>query len=266
MTWPTGPIPVAPVINLSGPATIWGTSISSEAVAAASAHALRHHWDMAALGRWANETIARWSGAEAGTLTACSAAGITLTVAACMTGGDPGRISQLPDASGMKRDIVIQKGHTVHYGAPIEQMIRLAGARVREVGSVNRAVESDLTHALGAGLFIAKRPDGSRILKIVDFGIAKTRAEGSSDLFQTVASIGSPLYMSPEQLTAAGTLLTASTLLLFIGCTGKSAQIPLYVWLPTPWQARRRFRRSSMPRRWSRPASTSWCGSTSSSS
>ena len=150
MTWPTGPIPVAPVINLSGPATIWGTSISSEAVAAASAHALRHHWDMAALGRWANETIARWSGAEAGTLTACSAAGITLTVAACMTGGDPGRISQLPDASGMKRDIVIQKGHTVHYGAPIEQMIRLAGARVREVGSVNRAVESDLTHALGA--------------------------------------------------------------------------------------------------------------------
>ncbi len=39
-------------------------------------------------------------------------------------------------------------------------------------------------------------------------------------------------HMSPEQLTAAGTLLTASTLLLFIGCTGKSAQIPLYVWLP----------------------------------
>jgi NADH-quinone oxidoreductase subunit L len=39
-------------------------------------------------------------------------------------------------------------------------------------------------------------------------------------------------HLSPAQITAAGTLLTTSTRLLFIGCTGKSAQIPLYVWLP----------------------------------
>ena len=39
-------------------------------------------------------------------------------------------------------------------------------------------------------------------------------------------------HLSPAQITAAGTLLTTSTMLLFIGCTGKSAQIPLYVWLP----------------------------------
>lgn len=32
--------------------------------------------------------------------------------------------------------------------------------------------------------------------------------------------------------TAGGGLITAATLLLFLGATGKSAQIPLYVWLP----------------------------------
>jgi D-glucosaminate-6-phosphate ammonia-lyase len=149
MRWLDQPIPVTPVINLSGPATIWGTSQSSPAVGEAVAHALAHHWDMAAVARWAGETIARWSGAEAGAVTNCSAAGITLTVAACMTGADPGRIAQLPDATGMPRDVVIARGHVVHYGASIEQMIRLAGATVHEIGSVNRTVESDLTHALG---------------------------------------------------------------------------------------------------------------------
>jgi NADH-quinone oxidoreductase subunit L len=34
------------------------------------------------------------------------------------------------------------------------------------------------------------------------------------------------------QLTAGGPLVTAICLFLFLGCAGKSAQIPLYVWLP----------------------------------
>jgi len=37
---------------------------------------------------------------------------------------------------------------------------------------------------------------------------------------------------APTALTAGGTAITAITLLLFLGCTGKSAQIPLYTWLP----------------------------------
>jgi NADH-quinone oxidoreductase subunit L len=37
---------------------------------------------------------------------------------------------------------------------------------------------------------------------------------------------------APAQLAAGGGLITAITLLLFLGATGKSAQIPLYVWLP----------------------------------
>lgn len=37
---------------------------------------------------------------------------------------------------------------------------------------------------------------------------------------------------APEKLTQGGTLVTLITLLLFVGATGKSAQIPLYTWLP----------------------------------
>src|SRR5262245_46646660 len=38
--------------------------------------------------------------------------------------------------------------------------------------------------------------------------------------------------LAPERWMAGGAIATAATLLLFLGATGKSAQIPLYVWLP----------------------------------
>ena len=37
---------------------------------------------------------------------------------------------------------------------------------------------------------------------------------------------------APAQFPAGGAVVTAITLLLFVGATGKSAQLPLYVWLP----------------------------------
>ena len=49
--------------------------------------------------------------------------------------------------------------------------------------------------------------------------------------FQAIASAASTIDAEAATLAGAG-LLTAATLLLFLGATGKSAQIPLYVWLP----------------------------------
>jgi NADH-quinone oxidoreductase subunit L len=40
------------------------------------------------------------------------------------------------------------------------------------------------------------------------------------------------LARAPTVLQQGGALVTAITLFLFLGCTGKSAQIPLYTWLP----------------------------------
>jgi eukaryotic-like serine/threonine-protein kinase len=57
-----------------------------------------------------------------------------------------------------------------------------------------------------ANLFIAIRPDGTRIVKVLDFGISKSLFGGSVaelSLTRTSVLIGSPLYMSPEQMRSA---------------------------------------------------------------
>src|SRR5712692_509202 len=41
---------------------------------------------------------------------------------------------------------------------------------------------------------------------------------------------------APKLFTPGGAAITAITLFLFLGCTGKSAQIPLYTWLPDAMQ------------------------------
>ncbi|MGH7051775.1 MAG: aminotransferase class V-fold PLP-dependent enzyme, partial [Acetobacteraceae bacterium] len=93
-------------------------------------------------------------GAEAGFVTASSAAGITLSVAAAMTGQDLAAIERLPDASGLRNEVPILLGHMVGYGAPIEQAIRLAGARVVPVGQVTEAEPYQMTGAIGPGTAI----------------------------------------------------------------------------------------------------------------
>jgi L-seryl-tRNA(Ser) seleniumtransferase len=85
----------------------------------------------------ASELIAKVSGADAGFVTSCAAAGITIGIAACMTGLDPAKIAQLPDAGDMKNEVIMQMGHAVDYGAPVMQGIRLAGAQVKLVGTIN---------------------------------------------------------------------------------------------------------------------------------
>jgi eukaryotic-like serine/threonine-protein kinase len=53
-------------------------------------------------------------------------------------------------------------------------------------------------------LFIAKRPDGSSSLKIVDFGISKQIGGSARDQAATTSAqvLGSPYYMPPEQMRA----------------------------------------------------------------
>ncbi len=67
-------------------------------------------------------------------------------------------------------------------------------------------------HALGiihrdikpANLFLAQRPKRAPIVKVLDFGISKANPLGEevADITRTKELIGSPLYMSPEQLSA----------------------------------------------------------------
>ena len=66
-----------------------------------------------------------------------------------MTGADLARIERLPNAEGMRDEVAIQLGHLVGYGAPIDQAIRLAGARVVPVGQATEAQPYQLAGAIG---------------------------------------------------------------------------------------------------------------------
>lgn len=125
------------VINAAGTLTAYGQSSTHPAAIEAASAAMPHFFEMNVLHARASAAIAQVTGAEAGFVTASAAAGLTLAVAACMTGTDPARIAQLPNATGMKDEVIIQLGHCVDYGAPVTQGIRLAGARVKTVGTVN---------------------------------------------------------------------------------------------------------------------------------
>jgi L-seryl-tRNA(Ser) seleniumtransferase len=130
------------VINASGTLTAYGQSSAHPTVIEAMAAAMPLFFEMDILHARASAAIARATGAEAGFVTACAAAGITIAVAACMAGADPARIAQLPAPAGMKDEVLIQLGHCVDYGAPVTQGVRLAGARVKTIGTVNGTAAS----------------------------------------------------------------------------------------------------------------------------
>ncbi len=51
-----------------------------------------------------------------------------------------------------------------------------------------------------ANLFLASRPDGSRRVKVLDFGISKGASEARLHEPREAGSFGTPAYMSPEQV------------------------------------------------------------------
>lgn len=58
-----------------------------------------------------------------------------------------------------------------------------------------------------ANLFLTRRADGRALVKVLDFGISKlTSDQADTELTETLAMLGSPTYMSPEQIRSAKTV------------------------------------------------------------
>ena len=98
------------IINGNGKMTKLAGAVVLPEIIEQVTEAMRCFFDIDELQERAGEGIARATGAEAGCVTACTGAGIALSVAGAMTGTDPGKVSQLPDTRGMRSEVVIQKG------------------------------------------------------------------------------------------------------------------------------------------------------------
>ncbi|MGO6737038.1 aminotransferase class V-fold PLP-dependent enzyme [Rhizobium ruizarguesonis] len=157
-----------PVINVSGTMTSLGASIVVPEAISAMASMLPHFVEINDLQRKASAVIARLTGGEAGFVTASCSAGISLAVAGAITGNNLLAIERLPDVVPEKNEVLVQMGHVVSYGAPVDQAIRLAGGKVVLVGQATSThrfhMENAITDKTAAAVYVVSH-------HVVDYGL-----------------------------------------------------------------------------------------------
>jgi serine/threonine-protein kinase len=95
-------------------------------------------------------------------------------------------------AGELARRGVLPPGEVVDY--VLQACEALAEAHVH--GIVHRDIKP-------SNLFLTQRPDGSPLVKVLDFGISKAPIGGLGVLTRTDTVMGTPGYMSPEQMKAS---------------------------------------------------------------
>jgi D-glucosaminate-6-phosphate ammonia-lyase len=197
------------IINAAGPVSVLGGGAPCEAATAAAIAILPLPVEIAQLQAIASGTIAAAFGCEAGCVTAGSAAGIAIAVAAAMTGLDRERVAQLPDPSGMKHRVIMQRGHDANFGARVSQMIRLTGATLDIVGTIERCGQDALRRALG--------PDTAAAVFVVSHHTAQSGMIGLAEFCAICRASGVPVIVDAagehdprDQLGAGADLVIAS--------------------------------------------------------
>ena len=125
---------VEPVISACGSNTARGGSKLRPEVMAAMNETARVMVNMDELNRAAGKVLAAHTGAEAGFVSSGSAGGLLLQAAAVITGGEPALMARLPDATGMRNEIIIHLAHRF----PYDQSYRAVGAKLIEIGDGRR--------------------------------------------------------------------------------------------------------------------------------
>ena len=176
------------VINAWGVATELGGWGQSERVTRAMEEANRGTVEMQELLRKSGDFIADLLGVEAAFVTSGGAAAQALSVAACMAGTDPDRIAQLPDTTGMKDEVVIQKRNRYMF----DRCYTLTGASLTEVGDDDGTTQEDLNAAIGpntaAVAYYIQPPIDDAIVSLED-AVALARSRGVKALADACSQI-----------------------------------------------------------------------------
>jgi D-glucosaminate-6-phosphate ammonia-lyase len=136
---------VRPIIHGSGTTTRYGGSILRPEALETMREASTTLVNLDELNEAAGAAIARMLGAEAAFVTAGASSGLILQAAACIAGADPAKITRLPDTTGMRNEIVIQRAHRFAY----DQAYRVAGGVLVEIGLARRTQPFELEAAIG---------------------------------------------------------------------------------------------------------------------
>ena len=133
-----------PVINAAGSLTAWGGSNPSTDVLQAMEGGNVAFIEMRELLEKTGEHIARTLDVEAAYVTAGCYTALVLSTAACVTGKDPEKRDRIPDTSGMKNEILIQKKHRYSY----DRAYTIPGTRLIEVGDEDGTTSDQLDQAI----------------------------------------------------------------------------------------------------------------------
>ena len=121
---------VPTLINAAGTLTRLGGNRLAPEVLAAMAEASASFVHLDQLQAEAGKVIAACTGAEAGYVASGASAGLSLATAACVAGMDVAAFDRLPDTTGLRDEVVVQRGHRNSY----DHAIRAVGVRMVEVG------------------------------------------------------------------------------------------------------------------------------------
>ena len=135
---------VTPVINAGGTHTTHGGSMMRPEVREAMSLAAESFVDLVELKRATGRFVAEITGAEAGMICSGAAGGLVLATAAVMTGTDPEKIAQLPNSTGMKNEILMQRNNPSGYTKCHEY----AGATLTYAGNDSGATQDQLADAI----------------------------------------------------------------------------------------------------------------------
>ncbi|MGC8794703.1 MAG: aminotransferase class V-fold PLP-dependent enzyme [Bryobacteraceae bacterium] len=116
-------------INAAGTYTVLTASLMPPEVKQAWEYASDKYCSLIELHDAVGRRIAELIGCEAAMVTAGAASALTLGTAACITGKNPDFIRRLPDTTGMKNEVIIQRSHRFGY----DHAVRNCGVRLIEV-------------------------------------------------------------------------------------------------------------------------------------